>query len=183
MAPPLTDSSNKGVSGKYLPTKDTLWGAQTGLSHSVSTFTSEMWTTSLQWTAWQASMCPLLRDSTLLYRRMHSSKPCTQSQPQDCHIHVHKSHEMSTHYSYSTPTSQEHLYRTTTYIRLVQCMYTHHQLTYVCPLYSFTQRIPIWVHWERVHVCIVCAMCTLCMCVHTQVWSPTYTYLFNMKLY
>ena len=49
--PLLKDSPNKGHHRNYLPTKDTLLGPKNELSYSVNTFfTSEEWTTSLQWT-------------------------------------------------------------------------------------------------------------------------------------
>ena len=49
--PLLKDSPNKGHHRKYLPTKDTFLGPKNELPYSVNAFfTSEEWTTSLQWT-------------------------------------------------------------------------------------------------------------------------------------
>ena len=49
--PLLKDSPNKGHHRNYLPTKDTFLGPKNELPYSVNTFfTSEEWTTSLQWT-------------------------------------------------------------------------------------------------------------------------------------
>ena len=58
--PLLKDSPNKGHHINYLSTKDTFRGTKNRLSYSGNTFfTSEEWTTSLQWTNLLVPMCPL----------------------------------------------------------------------------------------------------------------------------